>query len=188
MEQIEITVQGTAPLLMHNGRLSNPIDPATKELKRYTGKRQKTDEDHEAVARFEHAGSLYMDSDVGPYIPGENFQRCLLDAAKMSKKGQNVIRGVFVNGDVNPISYNGPRTTEGLWADTNFRHMASVKVGTARVMRCRPVFREWRCAFVVTIDTTQIEVRDLLDIAETGGMYKGLGDWRPRFGRFAVIK
>jgi hypothetical protein len=41
---------------------------------------------------------------------------------------------------------------------------------------------------VVTIDTTQIEVRDLLDIAETGGMYKGLGDWRPRFGRFAVIK
>lgn len=186
MEKVSISISGTSPLLMHNGRLSNPLDPAAKEMKRYTGKRQKTDEDHLAVAQLEFSGSMYADPDVGPYIPGENFMRCLVDAGKMSKRGTKVTQGVFVTDDVNPLGYRGPRSTPELWADMNFRHMASVKVGTSRVMRCRPVFRSWECRFEVVVDPAVLEVQDLMDIATTAGLYKGLGDWRPRFGRFQV--
>lgn len=181
-----ITIEGTAPLLMHNVRLANPLDPATKAIKPYTSKRKKTDDDHEAIARLEHAGSLYLDSDIGPYIPGENIARCLIDGARVTKDGVKVTRGVFISSDVNPLSYRGPRDAAGLWADENFRLMASVKIGTSRTMRCRPVFRTWRTQATGTLDTSILMLDELKAIAQTAGSLVGIGDWRPRYGRFTA--
>lgn len=181
-----ITITGTAPLLMHNARLSNPLDSATQALKEVTSKRIKTDDDHREVARLEHGGSLYMDKEFGPYIPGENIQRCLVDAGKVTRSGVKVTRGVFISSDVNPVSYRGPRTVDELWKDENFRLMASVKVGTARVMRCRPMFMGWSLEAVGMLDTEDLSFKDLCGIATTAGMKIGLGDWRPRYGRFTV--
>lgn len=69
MIKFRITLHGINPLLMHNSRLSNPLDPNAKAMKKVSGKRQKTDEDHAELARLEHAGSLYHDPIAGPYIP-----------------------------------------------------------------------------------------------------------------------
>lgn len=181
-----ITIAGTAPLLMHNSRLANPIDPAAKAIKRVTGKRTKTDEDHEELARLEHVGSLYFDADAGPYIPADNIWRCLYDAAKKSKRGPKVKEGVFISTDVNPLAYRGPRDIDGLWKDENFRHIASAKVTTSRVMRCRPIFREWAVDAEGELDLAVLDLVELTQIAETAGHLVGLGDWRPRFGRFTA--
>lgn len=181
-----LTLTATAPLLMHNSRLANPIDPATKALKAATSKRVKTDEDHEEIAHLEFLGSLYTDSEFGPYVPGQNIERCLVDGAKLSKNGVRVTRGVFIKTDVNPLAYNGPRNAEELWADENFRHLASVKVGTSRMMRCRPVFREWRTEADGVLDTAVLNVAELAAITDAAGAMIGLGDWRPRFGRFTA--
>lgn len=186
MYEFTVTFQGTAPLLMHNSRLANPLDPAAKALKKVTGKRNKTDEDHAEMARLEFLGGLYIDPDIGPFIPGENIWRCLWDAAKKYKMGVKVKEGVFVTTDINPLSYTGPREATKLWADENFRHMASVKVGTSRTMRCRPHFQEWRVAADGVLDPSLLEPSDLESIAETAGSLIGLGDWRPRFGRFVA--
>ena len=186
MIDFTVTLTGTAGLLMHNSRLSNPLDPATKALKKYTGKRKKTDEDHETIAQLEYAGGLYLDPDIGPYIPGENIARCLVDGAKLTKQGVKVTRGVFISTDINPLSYNGPRDGDGLWADGRFRHMASVKVGTQRVMRCRPLFQEWAVQADGILDPSVLELDDLVSIADDAGALIGLGDWRPRFGRFTA--
>lgn len=185
MIDFTITLTGTAPLLMHNSRLSNPLDPAAKALKKVSGKRQKTDEDHEQMARLEFAGGLYLDPDVGPYIPGENIARALVDGAKLTKMGVKVTRGVFISTDVNPLAYSGPREEQELW-DAGWRHMASVKVGTARVMRCRPWFPEWRVQADGVLDPAVLELEDLASIADNAGSLIGLGDWRPRFGRFTA--
>jgi hypothetical protein len=185
MIDFTITLTGTAPLLMHNSRLSNPLDPATKALKKVTGKRQKTDDDHEQIARLEFAGGLYLDPDVGPYIPGENIARCLVDGAKLTKMGVKVTRGVFISTDVNPLAYDGPRDEQKLW-DAGWRHMASVKIGTSRTMRCRPWFPEWRVQADGILDPSVLELEDLTGIADNAGSLIGLGDWRPRFGRFAA--
>lgn len=181
-----ITLEGTAPLIMHNARLANPLDTASKAIKEYTSKRKKTDADHEAIARLEHAASLYLDPDVGPYLPGENVARCLIDGARITKAGVKVTRGVFIASDVNPLAYKGPRDADGLWSDENFRHIASVKVGQSRTMRCRPIFRQWRVQAEGTLDTGVLSLRELVAIAEEAGSMVGLGDWRPRFGRFTV--
>lgn len=181
-----ITLHGTAPLLVHNSRLADPLDPATRALKKVSGKGKKTDEDHEELARLEHAGSLYFDSDIGPYVPGQNIERCLVDAAKITRQGVKVTRGVFISTDVNPISYRGPRTVDGLWKDENFRLMASVKIGMKRVMRCRPMFRDWAVEADGILDPAVLDLADLVGIATAAGQMIGLGDWRPRYGRFTA--
>lgn len=184
MQNFKIELRGSAPLLMHNSRLSNPMDPATKALKSATSKRSKTDEDHEVVARLEHAGGLYLDPDVGPYVPGENIERCLVDGARISKLGVKVQRGVFIHTDVNPLGYAGPRDAAGLWEDKRFVHYASVKVGTSRVMRCRAVFQDWAVSAEGTLDESVLNFEELVQIVKNAGAMCGLGDWRPRFGRF----
>lgn len=186
MINLRLTFRGTAPLLVHNSRLSDPLDPVAKALKKVNGKRKKTDEDYEEMARLEYAGGLYIDSDIGPYVPGQNIMRCLVDGAKITRQGVNVTRGVFVSTDVNPISYRGPRDVDGLWKDENFRLRASVKIGMKRIMRCRPMFRDWLVEADAILDPSVLDLAELTAIATTAGQMVGLGDWRPRYGRFIV--
>jgi len=184
MIDLSITLTGTAPLLMHNSRLADPINPASKALKAVTGKRMKTDEDHEKIGYLEFLGGLYLDDQVGPYIPGDNIRRALLDAAKLTKMGTRITRGLINVSDVNPLGgYDGPRTGEELWAK-GFHHRASVKNGTNRVVRTRPWFPTWAVQADLVLDPSVLEVADIKLIAENSGQYIGLGDWRPRFGRF----
>ncbi|WP_068424681.1 hypothetical protein [Piscicoccus intestinalis] len=184
--RFRITITGTAPMLMHNGRLANPLDPATQALKTLTAKRKKTDDDLIDIARAEFLGGLYIDPDVGPYVPGENVERVILDAAKLTKNGMNVKRGLFIETDVNPIAYHGPRTAEGLWEDENFRLIRTVRNQQNRVSRCRPMFTDWRTSAEGTIDESVLDFRTLAAIVEQAGAYVGLGDWRPRYGRFTA--
>lgn len=184
MARFRLTCTGTTPLLMHNARLSNPLDDVAKAMKRVSSKRVKTEDDHEELARLEHMGGLYLDPDVGPYLPGQNFERCLVDAARITKSGKKIERGVFVETDVNPLAYDGPRDVDGLWKDENFRHAASVKVQTSRVTRTRPQFRHWAVEAEGMFDPAIISLDEIREIAETAGRMIGLGDWRPRFGRF----
>jgi hypothetical protein len=151
-----------------------------------SGKGGKTDENHEVIARLVWMGGHYYDADTGPFIPGENIWRALYDAAKKTKRGPRIKEGVFITSDVNPIAYAGPRDPEALWDDENFRHITSAKVGMQRIMRCRPHFRQWRTDAIGYADPEIIDLAEISDIAVTAGRLVGLGDWRPRFGRFTV--
>lgn len=184
--EFTITMTGTLPLLMSSARLSDPLDPIAKAIKKLTGKRTKTDDDQWEIHRLEFRGALYLDPDVGPYIPGENIQRCLTDAARVNKLGKNVERGLFIDTDVNPLAYSGPRDADELWKNENFRHRTSVKIGQRRTMRCRPMFRQWKVEAHGILDTAQLNLDDLRMITENAGSMIGLGDWRPRFGRFTA--
>jgi hypothetical protein len=184
-----IRLTGTEALLMHNVRLANPLDPMAKELKLLTGKRTKTDEDHEAIARAEFLAGLYYDDIAGPYIPADNLWRALWDAAKKSKSGVMVKEGLFISTTVNPLGYDGPRGAEDLWEDKDgrFRHYASAKVGMQRVNRTRPMFPVgWTVEADGMLDTGILDLEKLRGIAVTAGSLIGLGDWRPRFGRFTA--
>ena len=188
-----ITLEGTGALLMHNARLSNPLDPAAKAIKKVSGKRNKTEDDHAEMAHLEFIGSLYYDPDAGPFIPGANIWRALYDGAKKSKRGPKVKEGLLITSDVNPLAGYGragkSRDAEALWADENFRHFASAKVGQVRVTRCRPIFRTWKVEAEGNIDVNVLDFAEVEQIAETAGNLIGLGDWRPRFGRFtATVK
>ncbi|MFF4848783.1 hypothetical protein [Streptomyces sp. NPDC001194] len=182
--RFRVTLTGTLPLLMHNAQLSDPLNPHARAMKSASAKRKKTDADHEDMARLEFLGGLYYDPDAGPFVPGDNIQRCLVDAAKLTRSGRQVTRGVFISTDINPVAYRGPRDPAELWLDENFRHRKSVKVGMSRVMRTRPMFQQWAVEADGELDETELNLEELQEIADAAGTRIGLGDWRPRFGRF----
>lgn len=193
MEQLNLHFTGVVPLLMHAPRTVNPLDEITREIKKYTGKRKKTTEDHETIARLEWEAGLYHDSDIGPYLPGVNVEICLRDAAKMTKQGAAVTRSVVCAVDKVPILYDGPRGTNGhgiqeIW-DANLKDYRVVGNQQNSVMRCRPCFRpggSWAIDVPLFVEPSIIDPDDLRDIAIRAGKMIGLGDYRPRFGRFEV--
>lgn len=184
MQNFRFHCAGREPLLMHNARLSDPLDEFSKAIKPISAKMKKTDEDHQRMAQLEFLGGLYYDDQLGPYLPGQNFERCLVDAAKITKAGKKIERGVFITSNVNPVEYTGPRKPEELYEDRNFVSRASSKVQQNRVMRTRPCFRQWEVYADGIFDPALINLAELQQIAQTAGMMIGLGDWRPRYGRF----
>lgn len=184
MAEFQIDMIGQAPLLMHSARLSDPLDEASKALAKVTSKRSKTDDDHAAVSRIEHMGGLYFGAEAGPYIPGTNVERCLFDAATKFKLGKALRSALLVPQEVNELQYDGPRTIDGLWEDKTFVHRASVKVGMARVIRTRPIFPRWGLTVTGSLDTDVVDRDEFEQIVELAGRLIGIGDWRPRFGRF----
>ena len=57
-EQLHVKIKGTLPCLQQNGRMKNPLDPWAKEIRKYSKKRTKTDEDHISMMEAEFKGSL----------------------------------------------------------------------------------------------------------------------------------
>lgn len=184
MAKFRLTCTGVDPLLMHNARLSDPLDKIAKQMKAISAKTKKTEADHLELGRLEHMGGLYLDSEFGPYIPGQNFEAMLYKAAGQVKNTPKVKSALIVETNVNPLIYKGPRTVDDLWGDLNFVHRASVKISQKRIMRTRPVFRQWEVSCDGNLDTQQVNPDELHQLVDIGGRLIGLGDWRPRFGRF----
>lgn len=61
MKKFTLTLTGVTPLLVHNARLADPLDPIVRQTKPISGKRSKTEEDHLELARLEFIGGLYYD-------------------------------------------------------------------------------------------------------------------------------
>lgn len=188
MKQIEIEIKGVTPLMMHSERLANPFDPITKEIKASTGKRKKTEDDLLEIARLEWLGGLYYDADVGVHIPGYNMLGAIIGGGKIHKLGTAIKRAAIVVEDKIPLIYAGPRDPDTLFNDKRFVDVRSVKIGTSKVARCRPVFSGWGLKFTLAYDETSIQGNELLRCISDAGAMVGLGDYRPRFGRFEVVK
>lgn len=180
---LQLDITGTAPLLMHNARLSNPLDELARAMKKVSAKRSKSEDDYLELARLEFLGGLYANP-VGPYIPADNIFRCLVDAGRKRKLGVKVTSGVIVTTDENPLAYKGPREPDELWRDGNFMLQASAKVGQQRIIRTRPRFINWATSAMLYLDTEVLDFDDLTQLVDISGRLIGLGDWRPRYGRF----
>jgi len=181
-----VRLKGRSPTIMQCDRLVNPFDPLTRQLKSLTGKRKKTDADLEEISRIKYAGSLYYDAKLGPYWPGINIDRMIFDAAKLSRRGQDIKRAFMVLEDMVALQYDGPRTIEGLYAAPAFVDFRSVVIRGQRVMTCRPIFREWSIECEVAFDPDVLNREDVVAFFATAGQFIGLSTYRPRFGRFAL--
>jgi hypothetical protein len=186
MKTATYTITGLTPLLMHSERLANPFDELTKELKSISGKRKKTEDDLLAMARIEFMGGLYHDADAGVHLPGYNILAAMVGGGKIHKLGTAIKRACIVNEDKVALQYDGPKKPEKLFEAKAFVDMRSVKVGTAKITRCRPKFSSWGATFSVSYDENSIQKSEIDQCLTSAGLMVGLGDYRPRFGRFQV--
>lgn len=186
MEQINIKINGTSPLMMHSDRLANPLLADTKMHKSLTSKRKKTDDDHLAIARSEFVSSCYWTKDDSFFIPGPNLDATFLAGAKLQKLGTHWKRGALVLENRVKLIHPGPKTPDLLWESPENVDCRGVKVGTAKIMRYRPIFLKWSAELTVSLNADVLNVEEAKKAIEDAGALIGVCEYRPRFGRFAV--
>lgn len=192
MGKITVKLTGVAPMLQHSGRLADPTAALSKEMKAVSSKRKKVDADYEEMARLEFLGSLYLNKAGKVIVPSSILDALIVGGAKKSRRGSDFKSQVFSLNDAE-LEYDGKPDLSGealvksLWADSKFRFVAPVKVGQARVMRTRPIFENW--SLTATFEYFgEVDEGAILQALQDAGRTAGIGDWRPRYGRFTVEK
>jgi hypothetical protein len=190
--RIQVRIVGTAPLLMHNGQLADPLNSWTQRIKEITGKNSKkrTDNDILLMRELEWNGGMYHDDQIGPFIPSELIEGVLRDGAKKYKKGlaNDIVMGTQVDEAQIPLEYQGPRDRTSLYGDAKFVDVRGAKLKkSATVIRIRPKFPyPWFASFTLLYVKSTVGFADLGKALVAGGTFVGIGDYRPKFGRFTV--
>jgi hypothetical protein len=198
------TITGTAPLIAHNGRLADPRSAFTKELSEAAtrAKKDKTESAWDLLAKVEWMGSLYTTEPLQysvslrdysititgggrPCIEGEQIEKMLQVAAPKNKKAA-FKAGVFCDGQF-PLLIGGKATTvlEAFDDESTF-FSKTAKVGRMTILRTRPRWRHWSATVTINYIPSMVNPADVANALEAGGAVVGLGDWRPKYGRFSV--
>jgi hypothetical protein len=187
---ITIRLQGVSPLLCHNGQIADPRNGYARAMKAVSSKRKKTDADLDELARLEWLAGLYRFGD-DLVIPDYVLESLFIGGAKKSKRGPQAKCGIFFT-DHASLQFQGKpatvtdETLAEMFETGQFSHSIGVKVGMAKVMRTRPIFRGWSLDAVAQYDPDVLNHRDIQEIADDAGKLVGLGDWRPKHGRFSA--
>ncbi len=183
-KKLEVTVIGISAFLMHNGQTADPLNRFSKAMKEVSGKRKKTDADYEEMAKLEFMAGLYMGPN-GPIVPSVMVEATIHAGAKKSKDGRLALAGMMVENHADLI-YNGPKTSEELFKNDSFKLVSPVRIGANKVMRTRPIFHNWSANLEILYLENVINRQSILTAVRNAGAYCGFGDWRPRYGRFAL--
>jgi len=186
MAKVTAKLTGNAPLLEHNGRLANPLGYHAEELKKISGKRKKTEADHMEMARIEFDGGLYVNAKGQYIIPSEMIEACLKYAGRTCKSGKKVQAGLYCLEDPILEFKDSDKTPAELWESGEYHLSVMVKVNQVQVRRTRPMFKEWECTVTVTFSETILSESEVIELFNIAGDQIGLGDWRPKYGRFTV--
>lgn len=217
MKQYNVTLTGLSPLLMHGDNLSFSEkvkkwlnDPANREIKGSAG-------DDRGPA-WTWIGGIYHD---GHFLsmPSDNLMTCLREGgAKVltGRKGGETFKkqtqsGILIDGFGFDLLVGGKKVPlepiNSLIGDNDFLHHTEVaeslgfellvkraKVGQAKHVRVRAMFRDWVAQGSITVIDEELSglTQGVIEkILAQAGALLGLGDWRPgsprspgSFGRF----
>ena len=188
MKKLHIELKGTGTLMMHSPKTVNPLHPLALELKKYTSKRKKTEDDLQKISELEWEAGLYYDDVHGLHIPTECLQKTLENGAKLFKAGKDIQRYVQFPDAFAPLNIGAKFDLEKMKKDMNYFDVRAVAVMRARVIRTRPRFNVWRCEFDILFDEEHIDVSVIGRAFENAGQYVGLCEARSLgYGRFATV-
>lgn len=183
-QTLNIEIVGVAPLIMHNGQTADPMNKYARLKSEITGKRQKTEADHLEIARIEFLAALYMHQGE-PVLQARMIEAMIGEGAKKIKLGKLVSAGVIVEKHA-VLAYDGPREATALLENDRFRLAVPVRIGQKKVVTTRPIFNEWNAELEVKYLPDVMNERNLRSAIRNAGAFCGVGDWRPRHGRFVL--
>lgn len=187
MKNLKVTWKGTTPLLMHSCQCVNPMHPISVEMKKYTSKRKKTDEDLKIISDLEWRAGAYWDENIGLYIPAENIEATLINGAKANRKGTDFQKYCDVTDLCVPLSYGENLSLEELIADYRYRDTRVMNVQRAKVLRTRPRFNQWQITFNLRYDENRMDLATIINAMDYAGSFVGLCDSRPKYGKFVSV-
>ena len=187
MYQVNAKVVGTSVLLQHRFPL-----PTYEEMGQ-GGHKSTGAKDY----RDEWRQSLYVDEKNGVYQPASHFELSMTKAAASfkvtGKRGKSYKDLVAANVVIDPekilFGIENPKDLD-TDADKNlYLDLRPVVIQRARVVRIRPAFKPgWELGFTINVMDDELPSGILQDILTLAGKTVGIGDYRPKFGRFSVAQ
>jgi len=172
MEKYNVRIEGIVPLLQHRFDDTAQEDPS----KRRTGATDYSEEWEKALYRMED-GTIYQ--------PAEHIEKSMEKAAvnfqirgKSKKTYKDLVRSALV---ITPVYI--PHISQKFEIDKR-----RVRVQKAGVLRHRPIFHKWQLEFELMISDEQLPGKVAQEILEYAGKRVGIGDYRPKFGLFRVVR
>lgn len=186
MKTLKVTWKGISPLIMHSCQCVNPLHPISREMKKYTSKQNKTEEDLMKIADLQWEAGAYWEDGLGLYIPAENVEATLRNGGKVNKKGTDIQKYVDVTDLYIPFNYGEDLTKEQLIKSYEYRDTRIMVISRNRVPVTRPRFDQWNITFNLRYNEEKIDLDTIINAMEYSGQYIGLCDSRPKYGRFVV--
>jgi len=169
--KIAVTVKGMGQLLQHRFPVEDHLEDATKKRKKVYS----AQEDAET--------SLYKKQDGTIFQPANHFEAALVKAGANYKfEGRKTFKDA-IKGGVFITPNEIPHKNQEWEMD-----LQPVVIQRARIVRARPRFDKWELDFEIECIDDRVSFKDLKEIMVYAGLYVGVGDMRPRYGRFEIIK
>lgn len=174
--RVEITIEGTAPILFHRWNCES-VESKSKAKK---GSAEKKTDDTESFVYRNEKGLLC--------IPGEYLRGAIVGAAKFQqdprsprKSAADLFKAAVIS--MTPLASLGTK-------DWDYLDKRRVCIQRNAITRSRPAMKEgWKATFVLMVNLPEYIDQVLLNsTVQAAGKLIGLGDFRPSFGRFHIIK
>ena len=176
MKTYNVEIKGTTPLLQNK-----PEEYGFDE--EWVTKKASNEYEKEGLKK------LYVNSDGVIYQPATHIERALIEAAKKIRvKGRGKATYSKLFGSM--VSIPTLDITHLVDDYEIFKALVVIPSTKGRVMRYRPMFRDWALKFVIEFED-EIPSEVIKEALEIAGRYVGIGDWRPekkgKFGKFQVV-
>lgn len=177
--RVSVTLQGTSTLLFHRWNCE-AVEAKSKAAK---GSAAKKADDVESYVYRNDVGELC--------IPGEYLRQSVAGpagAAKFRQDPRSSRKSALDLYKAGIVSLT-ELATLGV-KDWDLLDQRRVTVQRAGITRCRPAMLQgWRAEFDIQVLLPEyIPPMDLLDVITRAGQLVGLADFRPTYGRFAVVR
>jgi len=172
MTSLDVVIKGTRPLLMHS--TAGMLKPKDNRVK---------SSEHDPIE--EAKDCLYLNDAKKICVPSMAILSAMRKAAVGHKKpsaGKKTLKDFVFSGlQIEPDMIELP--------DQNYQvDIRPVVIQRSRIMRARPLFKNWELSFTVTLlDESTWDVGKVRQVIEDAGKYQGLLDFRPLFGTFEVV-
>lgn len=178
----EVKVRGTDAILFN--KMPDLSIPKAKKSKQ------------EKVDRLEEEQRIwktkaYTTPDGALFVPGENVHECLKEGAIYwnqpipgagKKTYTDVVKSACV---VEPLDLHA--TVDDLIQYGRAVNGTPTKARPSKVYTIRPLLRPWGGEFKIHVFDARLDLSILKTVASYAGLFRGLCDWRPTFGRFEVV-
>ncbi len=178
----QVAVQGVTPgMLMH--KFAEATWPGLKPVLGGSKKPAPEDEAELGAYRLE-TGELC--------IPAHNLFESFCAAAtdhQVAGKGKTTYKNYVKGGVLVEPQYVVLTDSSGAPLTQYEIDQRPVRIQRARIVRARPLLRFWQARFTVNIlDDEMVPLSIMNSIVVRAGQTKGIGDYRPVYGRFVVTE
>lgn len=173
-----VTIKGISPLLQH--RFS---EEKLMSVKKKTGDKKLTADEKKVVA----SQYLYLDNKGKVSQPASHIEGAMVKASteiKMAGSGKKTYKDL-VKGTCFVFPEYIPHKNQKWTVDERSVVNPTTR---GRSMCYRPRIDDWQLSFELHVNDDRADDDAIRQILEIAGLQRGVGAYRPRFGRFEVVE